>query len=106
MDIPLGTANSKLYEKNGLTHYKISPISGMQINFYLNAPVNKLRIEDNNIFYDSGSYKLKLEFIEQEHAIYKLRIKPIYFWVLPFGITFCEISKPNKEALFAAIANS
>jgi len=106
MDISLGTANSKLYEKHGLTYYKISPIFGTQIYFFLDAPVSKLRIEGENIIYDSGFYKLKLEFKEQKNSIHKLHIKPTYFWILPFGITFCQISKSHKETLFAAIAKS
>lgn len=106
MDIPLGTVHSKLYEKNGESYYKISPIFGMQINFFLDAPVSKIRIDGDALVYGAGFYKLRIEFKEQEYAIYKLRIIPTYFWVLPFGITFGEISKPNKRTLFNAIANS
>lgn len=106
MDISLGTANSKLYEKNGLVYYKISPIFGTQINFSLDTLVSNLKIEGNTIIYNSGFYKLKLEFIEQKGATCRLYIKPTYFWVLPFGITRCAISKLNKEKLFLAISNS
>lgn len=106
MDIPLGTANSKLYEKNGLTYYKISPIIGMQINFSLDVPITKLKITGSSIVYDSGFYKLKLLFKDSTAGTYKVRIKPSHFWCIPFGTTFCEISKSHKELLFGAITSS
>ena len=106
LEIPLGVANSKLYEKNGHTYYKIWPILGLQINYSLDNNVSELKVNGDTIEYGKGFYKLTLAFKECNRFTSKVHIKPKYFWIVPFGISFGEISNKNKEMLFAAIKDS
>lgn len=109
MEIPLGTAGSKIYKKEGELHYTIAPIYGKKINFTLDTPVSALDVagkSDNMIIYKNGSYKLKMEFTPHTDNTYKMNIKPYRFWFIPSGSTSCEISKANKDSLFDIVASS
>ena len=100
-DIPLGSLNSKIYEKNGETYYKITPIFGTQINFFLNSPVSKINVLKNTedeIVLKTGLLNLKMLFKPYVPGLKKLSLRPYYFG-LPFGIYWCEISDQNKQKL-------
>ncbi|BFM12663.1 hypothetical protein R50072_28160 [Simiduia litorea] len=100
-EIPLGTLNSKLYERNGETYYTITPIFGTSTNFYLNAPLSKIEVlknEDNELLIKKGILKLRMSFKPYTPGLFKLKLKPYYFGI-PFGIYWCEISATNKTKL-------
>ena len=87
MEIPLGTAGSKIYEKEGELHYTIAPIYGKKINFELDTHVSSLDVDNQSdvIIYKNGSYKLKMEFTLHTDNTYKMNIKPYRFWSIPLG---------------------
>lgn len=100
-EIPLGSLNSKIYEKNGQSYYKISPIFGMQANFYLDAPISEIKVLENTaneIVLKRGILKLKMIFKPFTPGLNKLKLKPCYFGI-PFGVYWCEISDTNKRRL-------
>ncbi|WP_416307671.1 hypothetical protein [Neptunicella sp. SCSIO 80796] len=105
-NISLGMANSKLYEKEGHIYYKIWPIIGMQLNFILDKKVAELKVDGDDVFYNGGFFKLKLQFRDNDRFTTKVRLIPQYFWIIPFGVTFGEISNKNKEILINAIQDS
>lgn len=108
MEIPLGTAGSKLYEKDGVMHYRIAPLYGKETTFTLDVPVSDIDVckkSDGVLLYKNGSYKLKMEFTPKDANIYELSIKPYRFWCIPSSTTACEISKANKESLFDVVSS-
>ncbi len=108
-EIALGSLNSKFYEKNGETYYKISPILGQQINFFLDAPVSEIKVLKNTgevLLLKRGGLKLKMAFKPYVPGLLKLRIYPLYLGFIPMGVYFCEISETNKKRLFRAFSNS
>ena len=108
-EIALGSLNSKLYEKNGELHYKISPIFGQQMNFFLDAPISEIEVlkdNDQELLIKSGRLKLKMAFKPYVPGLYKLRLTPVYFGFIPMGVYFCEISETNKNKLYRAFGHS
>lgn len=100
-EIPLGSLNSKIYKNNGELYFKISPIYGMQIGFYLNAPISGIEVlksTESEIVLKKGILKLTMLFKPYMRGLHKLTLKPSYFR-LPFGVYWCEISDKNKEKL-------
>ncbi|WP_422138337.1 hypothetical protein [Endozoicomonas sp. ALC020] len=105
-EIPLGSLNSRLYKEDGEMYYKISPVLGQQINFYLDSPLSKIKVIKKNekeLVIKSGSLKLKMLFKPYVNGLEKLRIIPVYLGFLPCGLYFCEISATNKKKLFQAL---
>jgi hypothetical protein len=81
-EIALGSLNSKLYEKGGEQYYKISPIFGQQINFFLDAPVSEIHVlksTEQELLIKNGRLKLKMIFKPYVPGLFKLRLTPIYF---------------------------
>ncbi|WP_257275639.1 MULTISPECIES: hypothetical protein [unclassified Endozoicomonas] len=108
-EIALGSINSKFYEKNGEQYYKISPILGQQINFFLDAPVSEIKVlksTEQELVIKRGRLKLKMAFKPYVPGLQKLRLMPIYFDFLPMGVYFCEISETNKNRLLGTFGNS
>jgi hypothetical protein len=108
-EIALGSLNSKLYEKGGEQYYKISPIFGQQINFFLDAPVSEIHVlksTEQELLIKNGRLKLKMIFKPYVPGLFKLRLTPIYFGFIPMGSYFCEISETNKNKLYRVFGYS
>lgn len=101
-DIPLGSINSKLYEKDGRIFYKISPIIGLQTNVWGDFDLSKVRVlrnDDQCLSFKQGSSKIEMRFKKHSPGLEKVRVVKYLFGIVPLGAQFCEISEVNKTIL-------
>jgi len=101
-DIPLGSLNSKIYEKSGANYYKISPTFGMQTNVFCDWKISTLNVVKNTdkiLSFKNGSSKIKMTFNPYYSGVEKVRVTKYIFGIFPIGSNFCEISMSNKEYL-------
>ena len=108
-DIPLGSLNSKIYEKSGTNYYKIFPIFGMQTNVFCDWQISKLNVVENTdkiLSFKNGSSKINMTFKPYHSNVEKVRVTKYIFGIFPIGTNFCEISMSNKEYLREQLGSS
>lgn len=101
-NIPLGSIESKFYEKNGVINYKISPVLGLQTNVWGNFNLSKARVLENNeqcLAFKQGYTKIEMVFTPGTKGLEKVRVTKYIFDIIPIGIQFCNISVSNKRFL-------
>ena len=102
-ELPLGAATSWLYQRREVMFYKFVPIPGMRLNWHFDVPVSTLVRQGDVIFHQNRYRQMRLRFIDNGAPVLKLRITPVYFGLIPFGITFAEISRMHKNLLFRLV---
>jgi len=102
-DIYLGALTAKLYLRGEQLHFKISPILGQQINFLMDAPIEKIKVikstKDELFIKSSFWLSVKIKFKENVPELLKARIIPYYFGAIPMGVFFGDISITDRDYL-------
>jgi len=101
-DIPLGSVESKFYEKDGQTYYKISPILGLQTRVWGTFNLAKIKVIENSehgLVFKQGHSKIEMLFSSFGLGTEKVRVTKYLFGVVPLGVQFCEISVRDKNFL-------
>ena len=108
-EIPLGFASSRLYEKDGQTYYRISPVPGTQVIMPLHGPISKIEVlqrSDNVLMLRKGVTRYTFRFEPTARGLERVRLTVALFGFLPMGVHFGDISTTDKEALFDAFSNA
>ncbi len=108
-EIPLGSINSKIYEKHGELYYKLEPIIGLQTQVFGDFKVSAATVivcNDECFIFKVGRTKIKMAFKPFTTGLEKVCITKYILGFIPFGRQFCEISVINKKYLFESFTSS
>ena len=104
-DIPLGFANSRLYEKAGELHYEMWPLFDTFMTTPLQGVVADMKVlcnTDELLVISKGMNRFTFRFKARAAGPDALTYSVKLFGILPGGIHWGDISSDGKKALRAA----
>ena len=104
-DIPLGFADSRIYEKDGEVIYDMWPAFGTQMTFPLRGAVSDKRVirnTDEELVLAKGVFRYMFRFSPRHRGPDAVSYSVSILGVVPIGTHWGDISSGGKSALRAA----
>ena len=106
-DIPLGFADSRIYDKDGEVFYDMRPAIGTQMTLPLRGAISGKRVvrnTDEELVLVKGPIRYTFLFSPRQAGPEALKYSVSLFGVIPIGTYWGDISSEGKRALLAAHA--
>ena len=108
-EIPLGFADSRLYEKDGELVYDMWPAFGTFMTAPVWGPVSAMKVvrnTDRELVLAKGIYQHRFRFSPRPAGPDALRYSVRIFRIIPLGVHWGDISSEGKRALRAAFGHT
>lgn len=103
--IPLGFADSRIYDKDGEIFYDMWPAFGTQITLPVRGAVASKKVvrnTDDELILEKGLIRYTFRFSARQAGLDALRYSVSILGVVPIGTHWGDISSGGKRALRAA----
>lgn len=107
-DIPLGFADSRIYQKDGELCYDMWPAFGTQMTLPLRGAISDAKVirnADDELVVAKGVFRYSFKFSCRKAGLHKLKYSASFLGIIPFGTHWGDISSHGKRALCDAYAS-